>query len=214
MQISNDFELLHPNVANSFTEKWNALEPELIEILKSNVQNSFVKQKLLEVEKLDDDSKMAVILLGLRAALYGSTATKSNEQNSKASIMSSLKSMLILSASEMAMITDIAIWKENIRGKGTTLQPVMMSTGNAIDSIQGNSTIYFEGIFYKFSSLQLALEMLIKIYEVFNLAFPKSNKNVYQFLTKKFYNIQNKSDGKFSSKTNILLNAFNDEEKE
>ncbi|KNC28789.1 hypothetical protein FF38_09955, partial [Lucilia cuprina] len=60
-QIDIDFVLKYP-VAKNFEERWSYFAEELLLILKTRISCSLISKKLLQTERIDEDSKMFTIL--------------------------------------------------------------------------------------------------------------------------------------------------------
>lgn len=90
-----------------------------------------------------------------------------------------------------------------------TLQPFIITHGKDISDIKGPFIIVFDTIKYLFKSLCNAIEILIKIYRVFDLEWPKANYAVYMFLDEMFTNQNQISNHKVSELLRLVKSEEN-----
>jgi len=75
---------------------------------------------------------------------------------------------------------------------GIPIQPFIIVIGQL--SSQKDILVYFDDIKYKILTIQRAVDVVFKIFHVFNLSYPPESYNVWLFIQKLFYNIHDKLD--------------------
>lgn len=80
--------------------------------------------------------------------------------------------------------------RSELSESGLTMQPFIIIRGDSYTDISDNVIVVFDNTKYLFNSLLAALEALLKIYEVFNLEWPKPDAAVYGFFEMFFLKIK------------------------
>lgn len=152
-------------------------------------------------------------MLGLHNYLFGSKITYAPKKCYKPTLYEAFNHFLLISSSENNFEKEIIQWRNSLAEKKLKLQAFIVGFGTSPLDLQDKFIVIVEDLKYMFegsNSLLFAVDLLLKFFFVFNLEFPVVNQNVYQFLAKKYLNIEsfNKKKCKANSVTR-LLNAFN-----
>lgn len=205
-----DFRTLKPNV--KYDEKWKSLMNRLHIILPDRIKNQRVKEKFAVFSEMTYAAKVVTLLFGLHADLY-TRAHSSKSQPGKINrdtIEDGFNKIITLANNYASISLHIAELTSKTLNEKNTLQPFILCIGSDIEKVQSDAFyLVFDDRKYKFANIDTAVEMLLKLYIVFNLQYPPAIKNLLDLLS--FYLLDQKSDLNYKSKT--ILNLIENSEK-
>jgi len=115
--------------------------------------------------------------------------------------------MISIIKSEGLVTMHLADVKEKAKARKQSIQPFIVCFGNDIEDISDEILLIFDDVKYKFSDINKALEVFLKLFTVFNLKYPPTCKNVYEFLSLTLLNPNLKLGSKGQSLLNIIENV-------
>ncbi|KAG5675751.1 hypothetical protein PVAND_005629 [Polypedilum vanderplanki] len=204
--VNSDFGKIIPNT--NFHEKWIQNKAILFNVLKNNVSNALIKERFFSDNETNENSKSLGIIYGLNAFLYASGArkdpTSSKGKKIKDTILDSVQTMIIICKNQEAMQSDLLYIQKVLKEKGQTMQPLIVAFGINEKNLSNDFLIVFGNNFYKFSNFDKALEILLKLFYVFDLSFPAASHSVYCFLCSFFLEAKVEISYKVQSLINML----------
>ncbi|KAL7024906.1 hypothetical protein ACKWTF_013246 [Chironomus riparius] len=208
--INYDFDHLYPQ--RHFQHKWNLLQAELIEILKRDIVHDGVKYIMEKLESVTSNQKVAGILLGLSCHLHGlkhSYGGESKKTVYKPTICDTFSSILLIVSQQSNVEIEFKNYTKQLLEKKMNQQALIIGFGSSVEDLSDKFCVVVEDMKYLFdgqNSLLRAVELVLKIYHVFDLEYPILSKSAYSFLCTKFLQIDDKNSS--SSKVTRLLNSF------
>ncbi|KAG5685150.1 hypothetical protein PVAND_014342 [Polypedilum vanderplanki] len=205
MLISIDFNTLHPVHLNFYTE-WNKYQDQIYATLESN---EHAKNKF---HLLSTNQKAVKTLISISDFLYGPPLLRGSDKSYRASKSDALKFLLFRCLSENLFQLNITEWQQHLSQYSITKQAFIVCFGESFENLEDKFLVCLDDIIYTFegeAALLSAIDTLLKIYYVFDIAYPIINQQVYEFMSAKFLGIDNivtkKSKG---NKVNQLLNII------
>lgn len=86
---------------------------------------------------------------------------------------------------------------------GLTIQPLIIVEGS-VNSILKNFFVYFDGTLYKFPSFIASLDICFKIFQIFQLKYPKACEIPWNFIQQYFFNIKTMYDVKSPNLVSVM----------
>ncbi|KAG5677128.1 hypothetical protein PVAND_006910 [Polypedilum vanderplanki] len=115
-------------------------------------------------------------------------------------------------SSENLFQLNISEWQQRFSQYSITMQAFIVCFGESFENLEDKFLVCLDDIIYTFegeAALISAIDTLLKVYHVFDIAYPIINQQVYEFMSAKFLGIDNivtkKSKG---NKVNQLLNII------
>lgn len=162
-----------------------------------------------------DEFKNCAVLLSLHAILTPSTrmlakgsSKTGHKEYWKPSIKDSQNSFLYLVADEGEVSKCIAEKRDKYTKFGLSLQPLTIVVGNSYKDIKKIIVIYDE-VLYTFNSVCKAIDICFKIFQCFNLEYPKESQLVWLFIQKYFFKITSKYDLKIPALSSLISEIDN-----
>lgn len=91
---------------------------------------------------------------------------------------------------------------EKLKKQGVPIQPFILVTGTIFNP--NEILVYFDSVIYKLHSILRAIEVCFKIFQLFNLEYPKESSIVWLFIQKYFFGYSSKYDTPYPKLTQIL----------
>lgn len=132
-----------------------------------------------------------MILVGLHAALYSRQQVHPAAKLWKVTLPEAYKFMVLHCKTENSLDIEIEKRRKLVTEKKATFQPLIAVFGDTFETLIDKFCIIFEDIKYYSGNFITALITLLKIYEVFGLAFPGPSTIVHQFLRALLLGLQN-----------------------
>lgn len=186
---------------------WNSLKECLPDICSKNIANQRIKTKLKNIEKLNAGLKSLTLLYGLVGLLYSRATKPSNDikKVNRDTMEDSFSNILKLVPNEGALTLCLSEIRQNAVETKTTVQPLIFCFGTEIENVNPNLfLIVFDDYKYKFSNFDVAFQVLLQMYAVFNLKYPISSKNLFEFIAYMLYD----KNINLSSKSKTLVNLI------
>lgn len=179
----------------------------LISILRKENKNAEIKAVLEKYDSYGNSAKILALIYGTHGYLYSGTSTNRTAQNKRPreTIKQSFSNIFPLIENEALVSNFVSNFQEDAKKNRDTVQPYIICFGTNIQMVMDNFLLIFDQYRYKFNSMAKAIEILLKIYMLFDLKFPKSNKNILEFLTGFLFD----QKYQFSTKTKALIDAVN-----
>ncbi|XP_075148254.1 uncharacterized protein LOC142229060 [Haematobia irritans] len=211
--ISHDFSKLYPTKENLLFDKWESMCTSIIKLFTKILKD---EESVLLLQQLDDpntnfENRNSIILYLLPSLLKPS--------NKKSVINGNLKKRKYIKTTVQDSRETFTLWALNAselqsKIKNTidyyfknkqTLQPIICGIGQSHTNFN-ELFVYYGNIFYKVANHVLALDTCFKLFNVLDLKYPDSCKNVWLFLQQHIYEIVVDD----SEKTPILVTILND----
>lgn len=156
----------------------------IIEYVKKEIKNDLAKEQIkgFNNDDITENQRDLLLLVGLHAALYGRKQVQPGAKTWKITLTDAFKFMILHCKTENALDLEIEKRRKQVQDHKATLQPLIAVFGNSLETVNDKFCIIFENIKYYTTNLYDALVKLLKIFEVFDLAFPGPSYNVYQLL--------------------------------
>ncbi|XP_034936373.1 uncharacterized protein [Chelonus insularis] len=215
--IEKDFDRKFPNAGNTFILEWDKFFGNLLNLYGQKITDQdSIYVKLLDNKdsQLRADSKTAIqfyLLASLMAPKSNKTRVKKKEKTTnnerlgfwKPSIAESREGFILHVQIPGDIETRIYSKQKALIQKGLHLQPLVIAIGEDLTNIT-KSYVRFESVTYELPSLLKAIDVLFKIYLVFNLAYPLECENFCYLIQWGVYQIKTKSDTKIPLVFNTL----------
>lgn len=136
-----------------------------------------------------------------------STTSGGKKSTWRASISDSQKSMLLCVPTINQLNEIIEERTHRYRTANTTLLPCMLYVGTVESPT--HFYVYFGGEFMKFSNFIQSLDFCFKLYQVWNLHYPKESELVWNFIQQHIFNIFTPFDTYRQIQIDNVLKQFN-----
>lgn len=123
-----------------------------------------------------------MILVGLHAAFYSRKQVQPAAKLWKVTLPDAYKFMVLHCKTENSLDIEIEKRRKLVFEKKATFQPLIAVFGDTLDTLIDKFCVVFEDFKYYSGNFISSLVTLLKLYEVFGLAFPGPSVNVHQFL--------------------------------
>ncbi|XP_075168312.1 uncharacterized protein LOC142240498 [Haematobia irritans] len=201
--IDIDFSLKFP-LAKDIKITWTSLEIKLFAFLKTKLPNSTLLKKFDDEDtSSNQESKQFAIFWTLHQVFPPPQRVTSDENGSKIrkkfSILDSQESFAFIGSTKEEIAAKLNLAKLQNR----CIQPKLLIVGELtnIKSI----VLYFDGIEYPFLTILDAVDILFKIFYVFNLQYPEESDTFYNFIQDFFYDMPKK---KKYAKVSVIKNEI------
>lgn len=135
-------------------------------------------------EEISFNQRSVLVIVALHAALYSRKQVQPATKLWRVNLPDAYKFLILHCKTENALDIEIEKRRNLLNQNKATLQPVIAVFGDSLSSVIDKFCIVFEDIKYYSTSFIKALGVLLKIYELFDLAFPGPSANVLHFLSK------------------------------
>lgn len=202
-----DYQYLHPNI--NFAEQWMGIKSSLMKTLPLTMTNTRIKNKFHSIDNMKPSAESLTILLALHGQLYsrGSIKSEVTEKAARDTIEDSFSQMVSIIKGEELVTMHLADVRNKAKARKLAVQPFLLCFGEDIESISDEILLIFDDIKYKFSDIDKALEVLLKLFILFNLKYPPTCKNVYEFLSCVLLNQKFILNSKCQSLLNMIENT-------
>jgi len=165
-----------------------------------NIKNSEIRNLFSQMNIMNEHSKELSIIYGIFGHLYSGSSKKGKAppSNDKPESIRTTFDQIFPILEDFAMIQSTA--------SGIVSIPLIFSKGSGILNIQNYFEVCFETTKYEFGIFSYALEILLKIYILFHIEFPKPSKQVFEFLCNYFFDF----NYDLSPKAKALIDEIND----
>ncbi|XP_075148179.1 uncharacterized protein LOC142222103 [Haematobia irritans] len=185
--IATDFDIKFPNAADLICT-WSMFKEKIIYTLKVKIASASIIKILDELETIDEESQIFCVFWYLHnlfpPQLTVITDVDGEKRKKKFSILDSQNSFALIAKTHDEVEHKLKI----LKSKKTKLQPLLIVYGDVhkIDKIY----IYLDGIRYPSLKVLTALNLLYKIYFVFNIEFPKESEIYFNFIQSFFFDMK------------------------
>lgn len=186
-KVSLDFEINFPNANNDFSKKFQDYSSKLIEVLRKSMKNEFVKSMMGKLDGVNENAKVAIIILALHSFLYTHKSIGGKGFRRPAMLDSVSYMMMVTGRPNLQLVINER--RDEMLKLGLTLQPFIIVQGDTYSDVSDNIVLVLDNNKYQFKSILSALASLLKCYELFDLKWPEANAPVYTFLEFFFLNI-------------------------
>lgn len=165
------------------------IKKSLVVLLKDEVKNPDIKEKLLNLNQMSEASKMFTLIYATHGLLYSSYGNKT-KKHEKNSIKSSFNYIMSFLENESLVGSFIEQQRDNCIRNKCTLQPFIIAIGTGLESLNSDSTflLCFDNFKYKINDPDKIFEVYLKVFMLFELKFEISTKNVLEFYTTLLFN--------------------------
>jgi len=167
---------------NEFNSSWKILKTRLLGIIKNELKNPEIKSQFFGYDQMSDATKTVFLLYATHAFLYSSYGNKARKQE-KQSAKDSFSQIISFIGSEGLISQYIENLKQEALVKKMSIQPFIVAIGTGPNNVVGTFLLCFDSHIYKIDDVDTVLEVLLKMYMLFNLNFPIAVKNLLEFLT-------------------------------
>ncbi|XP_055855860.1 uncharacterized protein LOC129919065 [Episyrphus balteatus] len=205
--IDIDFKLMYPGREHLLKSKWDDFKKHILKYYQNNIKNPNSKSLLVqgnETNKIDCEDYVFAVLLN--SILLPSARFKSLDGSSKrkATIQDANESFVLI----IPTISNYKIKIDELTTKyyqsKLTIQPFIVAEGTDGENLKA-FYVFFDKTLYKLDSFIEGLDLCFKIFQVFNLEYPKNCELPWNFIQQFFYEINTPYDLKTPSLT-LLLN--------
>lgn len=186
-KVSLDFEINFPNANHDFPKKFQENSAKLVEVLRKSIKNDFVKALMGKLDGVNENAKVAIIILALHSFLYSHKSIGGKGFRRPAMLDSVSYMMMVTNRPNVQLVINER--QEEMSKMGLTLQPFIIVQGETYSDVTDNIVLVLDNNKYLFKSILSALASLLKCYELFDLEWPAANAPVYTFLEYFFLNI-------------------------
>lgn len=202
-----DHEKMFPKANKNITDSFEKYSHKILNIVQENTKNETIKELLPTYNKASPNSKAAILIAGLHSILYSPKSITKGFK--RLTMIDSINYMMLLTTTTNNI--DILIEERRCQmvELKISLHPFIIIQGESYSNISDNIILVFDCVTYKFNSLTIALEHLLKLYAVLDLEWPKANSSVYSFLEHLLMKIKRKTP--MESKVQQIIQLFDEE---
>ncbi|XP_067613875.1 uncharacterized protein [Eurosta solidaginis] len=212
--IEIDFIAKYKDSANNLINEWPDIRRLIIPYMRDKIKDNASNNMLLMIdENVDSDSTDCIITLLMHSILKPPLISTGNTPNSKRfKWKPSICDAQNVTVLHCEYINDYQRRYDELKSKAmekcTTLQPLILVIGEELKSLE-SYYIVFDGVLYKVPTFVRALDLLFKLFHVFNLKYPIEAKFLYDFMEKYFF----KFDCSVNSNLLLLINYLENAKK-
>ncbi|XP_067629384.1 uncharacterized protein [Eurosta solidaginis] len=212
--IEIDFIAKYKDSANNLINEWPDFRRLIIPYMRDKIKDNASNNMLLMIdENVDSDSTDCIITLLMHSILKPPLISTGNTPNSKRfKWKPSICDAQNVTVLHCEYINDYQRRYDELKGKAmekcTTLQPLILVIGEELKSLE-SYYIVSDGVLYKVPTFVRALDILFKLFHVFNLKYPIEAKFLYDFMEKYFF----KFDCSVNSNLLLLINYLENAKK-
>lgn len=201
-----DYEKMFPKAIKNITDNFVKYSHKMLNIVQENTKNETIKELLTTYNKASPNSKAAILIAGLHSILYSPKSITKGFK--RLTMMDSINYMMLLTTTNNidVLIEDRRCQMIELK---ISLHPFIIIQGESYSNISDNILLVFDCVTYKFNSLTIALEYLLKLYAVLDIEWPKANSSVYSFLEYLLMKIKRKTP--MESKVQQIIQLFDEE---
>jgi hypothetical protein len=176
--------VLKPSNTSLCRENWNLAVDNLVQYIGREVKNEIGKDQLKEIasKEISVNQRNVLIIVGLHAALFSRKQVQPSAKQWKITLPEAHKFMILHCKTENSLDIEIEKRRKVMIENKATFQPMIAVFGDSLSSSGDKFCIIFDDIKYFSTDFINALTTLLKIYELFGLAFPGPSINVFHFL--------------------------------
>lgn len=183
-KIDIDYSVYNSSGLPSSCEKWNLVAPKLIQHIQTETKNEIAKHLIKDFQSgtLTENQRNVLIVVGLHGTLYTRKQVQASAKNWKITLPESFTFMILHCKTENSLDIEIEKRRKLVMDNKATFQPMIAVFGDSLSSVIDKFCIVFDDIKYFSSDFIISLATLLKIYELFGLAFPGPSTNVFHYL--------------------------------
>ncbi|KAI8115639.1 hypothetical protein CVS40_12277, partial [Lucilia cuprina] len=202
--IDIDFGLKYPQ-AKDMKTKWVLTESKLLHLLQSKVPNVTVSKMLTNLKSCDSESRIFSILYCLHYLFPPQQKVVTDKAGAKIrkkfTVTASQDSFAIVAETKEELDMKLKLLKL----QKCNIQPRLLILGEIANVKE--IFVYFDEIKYPMVQIITAVDILFKIFFVFNLEFPIESDLFYNFMQQFFYEIN--SEKKYSKVFTVINEILN-----
>lgn len=184
---------MFPGKGNKLMEKWNDMRPIIMSKLQINPVTMEYQKKF--AESLDENQKDLITFYALPHLVFSKQKieNKTTPGHSWSLSIPDTKAAFILSVPQNAMNEKLLERQQRRQPFGLDPQPLIVVFENDVLDAK-EYIIKFDNILYSFKSIKTCIDVIFKLFFIFNIQYPEEAKNTYIFLQRFIYEIKLTND--------------------